>query len=559
MQTIQKRLAPVFLAASLAVLTAVPATAFAADGLASELMRRAADLGAAPSSAAASADLEAALLEAYAAQDWRSFWFATDGGGTVGPAGARRLAGALAVLEDAAREGLDPADYQLTVGADEIARFATDADPYRLAALEIEATAALLAYARDAAQGRADPHLRDPNVFAEGPPFEPSQLLAQLADPSIEPGALLLSLSPGHAEYRGLRRALSLYRERAAAPEPPAVPDGPNLKPGMRDPRVAAMRARLAHFGDISLPEAAPDLFTPALAIALQSFQRRHGLEDDAVAGRMTLAALNVSAAERVAQIALNMERWRWLPRALGEEYVLANIAGFTVTMVEGGAIVDRMRAVVGRPYRMSPVFSDQISYIEVNPTWTVPPKIAREDLLPKIQTDPSYLTEGGYQVFSGWGADAERLDPAAIDWASTTPRSFPYKLRQGPGPKNALGQVKIMFPNRFDVYLHDSPARDLFRKASRAFSSGCIRLERPFDLVDWLMRLTGGPDRTAIEAMLESGATTVVKLPRRVPVHLIYATAWAGEDDQVHFRDDVYGRDRLLQAALRGESPPAK
>ena len=545
-----RRLAPVCFAAALLFSSITPAAALDEDALASDLLRRAGETGAAPSAQGAAPDLEAALFEAYAARDWRSFWFAADPA-----AGLRRLAAAAVVLEDAAREGLDPSDYRLSVAAADIPAFAVEATTEQLAALELEAGAALLAYARDAAQGRADPRRRDPNVFAEAPPFDPAALLAQLTDPAGDPAALLLSLSPGHSEYRGLRRALSLYRERAARAEPPPVPDGPSLKPGMRDPRVAALRARLAHFGDISLPEAEPDLFTPALAIALQSFQRRHGLEDDAVAGRQTLAALNVTAAERVEQILLNMERWRWLPRELGEAYVLANIAGFTVTMVEGGSTVERMRAVVGRPYRMSPVFSDRISYIEVNPTWTVPPKIAREDLLPKIQADPTYLSQGGYQVFSGWGADAVQLDPASIDWAAVTPRSFPYKLRQGPGPKNALGQVKIMFPNRFDVYLHDSPARDLFRKASRAFSSGCIRLERPFDLVEWLMRLTGGPDRAAIEEILASEETTIVKLPQRVPVHLIYATAWAGEDDQVHFREDVYGRDQLLQDALARET----
>lgn len=536
----------------LLVMLVAAAPASASQALSAALLQRAGEegLAAPPLEDGDRPRIAAALFDLYAARDWRSLWF--DGTQADRTAGAGRLAAALAVLADAARDGLAPVDYATGVAADALGDFVDRADADALAALELRAAVAILTYARDAAIGRVGPRISDPNVFAETRSFDAHAFARDvLADPAADIASALTALHPGHPEYRGLRRALSLARALAAKPEPPAVAPGPSLKPGMRDPRVAALRARLAHLGDISVPEAEPALFTPALEIALKSFQRRHGLEADGFAGKLTLAAVNRTAADRVETILLNMERWRWLPRALGENYVLANIAGFEVTMVEGGSVVDRMAAVVGRPYRMSPVFSDAISYIELNPTWTVPPKIAREDLLAKIQADPTYLAAGGYQVFSGWGADAVALDPAAIDWARVSKRQFPYKLRQGAGPKNALGQVKIMFPNRFDVYLHDSPARELYAKSVRAFSSGCIRLSRPFDLVDWLMRLTGGPDRPAIQAMLETGETRIVKLAARVPVHLIYATAWAGEDGQMHFRDDVYGRDALLKAAL--------
>ncbi len=525
-----------------------------ADAISAALLQRAGEAQlVGPERAASHPALTQAVLDAYRDRDWRPVWFVS--GSVAEEAAARaRLAAALAVLEDAAREGLGPEDYAVAVRAEGLPGFAARATPQGLAPLDAQATAAILAYARDAATGRRGPARLDSNVFAPPRDFDAAAILEALADPTRDAGAMLRALSPGHTEYRGLRRALSLYRALAEKPEPPPVPDGPSLKPGIRDPRVAALRARLAHFGDISVPEAEPDLFTPALEIALASFQRRHGLETDGIAGKQTLAALNVTVAERVDQILLNMERWRWLPHDLGPRYVLANIAGYEVTMVEGTSTVDRMVAVVGRPYRMTPVFSDRISYIEVNPTWTVPPKIAREDLLPKIQADPAYLESGGYEVFSGWDADAARLDPQAVDWQAMTKERFGFKLRQAPGPKNALGEVKIMFPNRFDIYLHDSPAKDLFDRRVRAFSSGCIRLARPFDLVDWLMRQTGGPDRAAIEEIRQSRETRVVKLPETVPVHLIYATAWAGEDGQTHFRADVYERDRLLARALAEE-----
>ncbi|MBP5857836.1 L,D-transpeptidase family protein [Marivibrio halodurans] len=553
-----KQLAHGLFPAVLLAISLIPAwssnsAALDGDALSAALLRQVGEQGfAAPTSrdAAGRTRIQGELLEAYEARGWRSIWFAE---GLA--AGAGRLAAALSVLKDAGREGLNPTDYPHSISADRVIPFVEDAasDVERLAALEVESTTALLAYARDAAVGRAAPHDRDPNVFAEARTFEAAGFVARaFADATADPRAALLALHPGHPEYRGLRRALSLYRALAEKAEPPPIPEGGSLKPGMRDARVAAVRARLARFGDISVPEAEADLFTPALAIALRSFQRRHGLDTDAVAGKQTLAALNLPVSARVDQILLNMERWRWLPRELGPNYVLANIAGFEVTMVEEGSVVDRMAAVVGRPYRMSPVFSDAISYIELNPTWTVPPKIAREDLLAKIQADSAYLTDGGFQVLSGWGADARPVDPATVDWARVTQKTFSYKLRQGPGERNALGRVKVMFPNRFDIYLHDSPARDLYAKRVRTFSSGCIRLSRPFDLVNWLMRLTGGPDAAEIRTMLDTGETRVVKLPQRVPVHLIYATAWAGEDGQVHFRDDVYGRDSLLRGAFR-------
>ncbi|MCR9220199.1 MAG: L,D-transpeptidase family protein [Alphaproteobacteria bacterium] len=533
-----------------------PAAARAAgngEALALLLRREAARTGFGPAPASTAVGpppgrqpLVEALFAAYEARDWRSVWF--PGGGAPQ---AVRLASAAAMVERAADHGLDPADYRLPAPASDIAKIARNAAPGTLAALEIAAMSAVLAFAHDAAVGWRAARLTDPNVFAELEPFDAQAVIRRLADPARDPADTLRALFPDHAPYRALQAALAAYRARAAHPEPPAVPEGPSLRLGARDGRVAALRARLAYFGDLAPQSGDAARFDPEVDRAVRRHQERHGLEPDGVVGPQTLAALNVPIAARLQQLRLNLERWRWLPHDLGAAYVLANIAAFEVRIVEEGAVLDRIRAVVGKPFRMTPVFSDAITYVEVNPTWTVPPRIAGQDLLPKIRDNPTFLADEGYELFDGWGPDAARLDPSSVDWASVSPDAFPYKLRQRPGPSNALGRVKIMFPNRFDVYLHDSPARALFERRVRAFSSGCIRLERPFDLVDWLMRRTGGPERAEIEAIRAAGETRVVPLRSDVPVHLIYAAAWAEPDGTVQFRSDVYGRDALLQAAL--------
>lgn len=490
--------------------------------------------------------LAEALFAAYEARDWRSVWFPGSGAPQ-----AVRLASAAAFVERAADHGLNPADYRMPAHASDFGEIVRNAAPGTLAALEIAATSAVLAFAHDAAVGWRAARLTDPNIFAEPEPFDAQAVIRRLADPTRDPADTLQALFPDHAPYRALREALASYRARAAHPEPPAVPEGPALRLGDRDGRVSALRARLAYFGDLALQSGDAARFDPELDRAVRRHQERHGLEPDGIVGPQTLAALNVPIAARLQQLRLNLERWRWLPHDLGAAYVLTNIAAFEVRIVEDGAVVDRIRAVVGKPFRMTPVFSDAITYVEVNPTWTVPPRIAGQDLLPRIRENPTFLAEEGYELFDGWGPDSRPLDPSGVDWASVSAEAFPFKLRQRPGPSNALGRVKIMFPNRFDVYLHDSPARALFQRRVRAFSSGCIRLERPFDLVDWLMRRTGGTARAEIQAILASGETRVIPLKTTVPVHLIYATAWAEPDGTVQFRDDVYGRDALLQAAL--------
>ncbi|MFO7733692.1 MAG: L,D-transpeptidase family protein, partial [Candidatus Aminicenantes bacterium] len=334
----------------------------------------------------------------------------------------------------------------------------------------------------------------------------------------------------------------------------PAFPPGPKLGRGARDPRIATLRECLASMGDLAPSDAGgdPDLFDSPLEDGVKAFQRRHGLDPDGVVGAATAAALAVPAAERLTQVLANLERWRWITQDLGERYVLINVADFRVGVFEGAREVLSMPAIVGTAFRRTPAFSGRMTYIEINPVWHVPPKLAREDILPKVRKDPSYLRERGIRVFRDWSAEAPEIDPDAVDWSHIDPDSLSFKFRQDPGPRNSLGRIKFMFPNKFDVYLHDTPDRGLFARAARDLSSGCIRVERPLDLAEYVLRDDPGWDREKIMAALADTATRVVNLRTPIAVHLLYWTAWMGDDGRMQFRGDIYLRDAALFEALR-------
>lgn len=498
----------------------------------------------------------ALLQELYEARGYATLWLAD--GRPV--AALRELPEALATAHE---EGLNPEDYHLAALERALEVFdAEDEVPEpRLAVdLELLASDAFLTLARHFAHGKVDPTRIDPSWFltprdTDLLPILDATLRGELGSVREATQGLL----PAYPAYAALRDRLALQRRLDAGNDWTPIPSGPALRDGDSGERVAALVDRLAKLGDLETAWAENGRFDSIVGDAVRRFQQRHGLDADGIVGPRTLTALNVSPQERSAQIQVNMERWRWLPSDLGNEYVLVNIARFQMSVHADGEEVFRQPVVVGRPYRRTPVFSHRMTYLVLNPSWEVPPRLAAQDQLPQIRRDPEYLERMGFDVLQGWGANEQRIDPATVDWGSVSARAFPYRLRQRPGPLNALGQVKFMFPNPHNVYLHDTPQRGAFASADRALSSGCIRLSDPMALTEWLLTGPGRPvvrTEAQIAAILESGVETTVRLRTPMPVHLLYWTAWVEGDGRVHYTADIYQRDAPVLEALR-QPPP--
>lgn len=447
------------------------------------------------------------------------------------------------------RQGLRAKDYHLAA----IESLDTD-QTGALVDMELALSDAFLIVGSHFLAGRLNPETLDPEWIANRRNTDLAPVLERVAD-GADAGAALEELLPRDAAYAELVIRLAELRRIRDAGGWAAVETGPTLHPGDTGPRVTGLSERLRLAGDFDAE--ARDSFDTELESAVEHFQARHGLGADGLVGRATLAELNVPVQDRINQIIVNLERWRWLPESLGERYVIVNIAGFRLDVVEQGEPTLSMRVVVGKPYRRTPVFSENIRYLVLNPTWDVPNKIAVEDKLPLIRKDPAWLQQQGFELLEGWGADERRIDPTTVDWSAITKRAFPFRLRQPPGPNNALGRIKFMFPNKFSVYLHDTPTRNLFGETARAFSSGCIRLQQPLELASLLLRDNPNWSRPAIEAAIAQGSERTVMLKQPIAVHLLYWTAWVEADGTIEFRDDIYGRDRPVLKEL-SESPPS-
>ncbi len=485
----------------------------------------------------------AAIRPFYAERDFRPLW--------VGRMDGERQAEQLVeVLRQAGREGLEPTDY----APGSIARRIGRDSSVEMAELDLLLTHEILRYVADLRNGRTAPRAADPELFVKPRKLDRRAILKGAAA-VFDLRKFLADFIPGNPVYGRFKKLLAEHQSIAARGGWPVVPKGRALEEGMRHRRVGLLRRRLALSDD--LPGVATDsaAFDFELTQAVQSFQRRHGLEDDGVVGPATRRALNVPVEKRIQQIIINMERWRWMPDDLGARYILVNIAAFGLQVVEDGWPLLNMRVVIGRPYRRTPWFSGRMTYLEFNPTWNVPTSIAVRDYLPRLRKDPTILAKQHIRVLTSGQSRLREVDPAKIDWHRVRAGKFPYLLRQDPGPQNALGRVKFMFPNAFSVYLHDTPRGELFSRRVRTFSSGCIRVDRPVELANFLFKDDPNWTPERIDEVLRSGRTTRADLSTPLPIHLTYSTVWPGRDGVVSFREDIYGRDALLGKALFGRA----
>jgi murein L,D-transpeptidase YcbB/YkuD len=486
----------------------------------------------------------------------------------------------IAAVEASREHGLAPEDFDIVALRQMAAR--SDDDAQMILRRELLFTETLARLVRQLRYGKVDPSALYSTWNFSPPPGvqERAQTLDELLDAASLQTALA-ALAPQDAAYRGLQQALSRFTALAAKGGWPSVPDGPTLRPGESDARVRALRARLQAEG--WLAEAKADKanaagehqghklgkasargdssrYDKALAEAVQRFQTAHGLRPDAAVGSNTIAALNVSAAERVAQIRVNLERVRWVARDMTADRLVVDITSFNAALQLDGARVWSSKVMVGRPARETPVLLDHVQHLVLNPKWVVPPTILREDVIPGMNRNAAYLQQHNLRIVDRSG---QAVAPEQIDWSSAKRGGFPYQVVQESGSRGALGRVKFSLSNGYAIYLHDTPSRALFSKPARALSSGCVRLEKPRELA---LLLLDDPERwneEALTAAIASARTRTLPVGRHVPVMLLYRTAVADGSDAadhlgaVSFRVDIYNQDPPLLAMLDRRSRP--
>ena len=479
-------------------------------------------------SALASAGSAASVLDAYyQARDYTPIWT------------EMRRQVFLAALDRVTDHGLPASRYdvegltELSTGEGETLR-------------EIAFSQAFLTYGRDINSGLLEPRRIDSDMHVDPHRPDPTALLegwAQAEDPAL----YLAALEPAHPHYTDLmaekRRLEGII---AAGGWGAQVPGGRSLRPGQSAPRVVALRARLGamdgkDYGD-------DPAYDDALVGIVKDFQLRHGLNDDGVAGPKTIEALNATAEDRLWQVLVNMERQRWLNFDRGSRHVYVNQADFSVQLIDDGETTFWSRVVVGKNGHRTQEFTDTMTHMVVNPTWHVPRSIATEEMLPRLKRNPSALGRS-MQIMTRNGT---RVNPALVDFTKFTKGNFPFIVKQRPGGGNALGRVKFMFPNQFNIYLHDTPAKSLFNKDVRAFSHGCVRVQKPFDFAHALLAPQTNDPQGAFQAALNSGRERHINLATPIPVYLTYQSAWIDNFGVPQFRGDIYGRDGRVIRALQ-------
>ncbi len=498
----------------------------------------------------------ALLRRFYTQRDNRLAWFEK---GRL----SRNVEQLLETLGTAWTEGLNVERYQVNLIYDDIEKLEglSDGDvlyPALYAHLDILLTRAWFEYANDMLVGSVNPVAlgitwQTVPRHEDLVPVLEHALAHHNIDKSLE------DLEPQTPQYRKLRTMLSqlhAIRDEGGWPEPGF---GPAVAQGDSSAYVSGIKYFLAATGDLHEDDTAylqSVKFDQALDAAVRRFQSRHGLTVDGIAGKDTQEEMNHTPEYRIEQVEVNLERLRWLPAIKAQRYIVVNLPEFELRLYENNQLAQQMKVVVGKAGKSTPVLLDTIKYIVFNPTWRVPFSIASEEMLPKIKTDSTFLLRNHYKLLRGSYASYDTIDPASVDWSEITEKNFPFHIVQMPGRTNALGRVKFLFPNNHSIYLHDTPAQYLFKKDTRDFSHGCVRLDEPMKLAAQLLR--GQMSEDSIRKIVAGKKTTTVPLKKRPVIWFVYQTAWMGDDGAMNFRKDIYNLDPLTYRLMKNYHPPA-
>ncbi len=485
------------------------------------------------------------LLQFYEGREFRPIW-----NDDYGP--LPDVEDFLEVIRTAYREGLNAQDYYLNEIEKALSDFYNSKpelgtqDAAKLADLDLMVTQAFFLYASHVLNGRIDHKNVYPEWVVSQKPVDPKAILSEAIDSGDLP-KVLQDLAPYFPKYTKLRENLIRYHAILENGGWPYVPGGPTLLKGSRGKRVTLLKERLVASGDLaSLEPEKQRIFDRHVEMAVRKFQKRHGLKDDGKVGRSTLKAMNVPLETRIRQIALNMDRLRWLSRDMGSDYIFVNVADFSLEVMEDEQPAISMRIIAGKDEQRSCILSAKMTYLELNPFWRVPDSIAAKEILPQVKKDSSYLAKKNMKVFKDWSDNAKEVDPMRINWSIVRANNLSYKFRQEPGPLNPLGTIKFMFPNECEIYLHDTTERHLFGMSRRDFSHGCIRVEKPIELATYLLRNKETWTQKKIVTEIRKGKRQVVMLPEPVDVYIFYGTAWVDRDGSLQFRDDIYHADEI-------------
>ncbi|RJS92491.1 murein L,D-transpeptidase [Salinisphaera sp. Q1T1-3] len=491
-------------------------------------------------------DRLAAIKAFYKARQDRPAWFDTEGD-------PNEQAGAfIDYLHQLSQQGIADSAYFDSPLANGVPNVSSD-DPRRLAAADVALSRTFVALGHDLHHGVIDDDSIRVTWRTPNPPADYQQALARGTDGN--PAQVLNALAPQQTQYANLTKALAQYRQIADNGGWSTIGDGKVLKQGMSDPRIATLWSRLQATGDAPADTSAPSTYNDTIMKAMRHYQTRNGLKVDGLLGPKTRSALNVSVGQRIDEIKLNMERWRWMPASFGERYIAVNVPAFKLKAVDKDGKTLHMNVIVGGSYndKETPIFGDTMRYLVFRPYWNVPPGIAADEIVPKQRKNPNYLASKNYQIVRNFGPDAQPLavTPAHINAVA----NGDLLIRQAGGKNNALGLVKFIFPNDHSVYLHSTSAKSLFKRSDRDLSHGCVRVADPVALASYVLDGKPGWDRSRIEQAMHSGGRKKVDLAQSVPVYMMYWTAFVGQDGTVNFRKDLYGHDETLTNALDNTS----